>query len=324
MKKILVVLAALTGCAQAPSQQSVDAHVAEAKRLAGSDLAILLPLCQPASPVRPPQAQVDAGILKQIMRPVPAPFRAFDNLYFVGGAWSSAWAITTPAGIIVLDALNNEKEAEIVIDGGMRKVGLDPAQMRYVIVSHAHGDHYGGADYLVRKYRPRVVLSDIDWVQTETKLEFNSPHWGPVPKRDIAVKDGDQISLGGTHVTTYITPGHTLGTVTSVFDVRSGGRTHKVMLWGGTAFNFGRDLPRLDAYYESTRKMARIAEEQGIDVLISNHAGWDGALEKFAALQKSPGGPNPFVIGTPNVVRAMNVMGECALAQKDRYLLMKD
>ena len=306
---------------QAPSQATVDAHVAEAKRLAGADLTALLGLCQPAPASRPPQAAVDAGIAKNIARPAPAPGKAFDNLYFVGAAWVSAWAIKTPEGIILIDALNNGKEAESLIDGGLKKLGMDPAAIKYVIVTHAHGDHYGGAQYLVSKYKPRIVMSELDWVQTETKLEFDSPsNWDPAPKRDVSVKDGDQVTLGGESVTINITPGHTLGTITPTFDVTSGGRKHRVLLWGGTAFNFGNNIPRMNSYIEATQRMAKVAQEQGIDVMLSNHAGYDGTIPKLEAMKKDPAA-NPFVIGTPAVVRGLQVMGECAQAQRDRYLL---
>src|SRR5262245_31051877 len=291
MKRILVASAFLASTSvfaqTAPSQATVDAHVAEAKRLAGSDLGALMVLCTPAPASRPPQAAVDASILKNILRPAPAPGKAFDNLYFVGGAWASAWALTTPEGIILIDALNNEDEAKALIDGGMRKLGLDPARIKYVIVTHAHGDHYGGAEYLIKNFKPRIVMSEPDWVQTETKLEFNSPHWGPVPKRDLSVKDGDRISLGGASVTINVTPGHTLGTITPSFEVPFGVKTHKVIIWGGTAFNFGNNVPRMDTYIEATRRMAKMAQEQGIDVMLSNHAGYDGTIAKLDALAKS-------------------------------------
>jgi len=102
----------------------------------------MLVLCKPAPVARPPQDLVDKGIAAQIARPAPAPGQAFENLYFVGGAWASAWALKTSDGIILIDALNNATEAEALIDGGLRKLKLDPAQIRYVIVTHGHGDHY--------------------------------------------------------------------------------------------------------------------------------------------------------------------------------------
>ena len=328
--KLLAAALALgaASCAQIPpaSQETISSYVSEAERLAGNDLKPLLVLCKPAPATRPPQALVDKLLAAMIARPAPEPGRAFDNLYFVGAAWVSAWAIKTSQGVILIDALNNEEEAERVLDRGMRTVGLDPSTIKYIVVTHAHGDHYGGVEYLVPRYRSAVVASEIDWQQLEGKLEFNSPLWGPVPKydaaRDLRVKDGDKVTLGDTSVTTYITPGHTLGTITPVFDVKEGGRTHKALLWGGTAFNFGKDVPRLQSYIDATERMARIAKAWDIDVMLSNHGGYDGTVEKLGAIRKGAA-QNPFVIGNDAVVRSLHVMGECAKAQRDRFILEK-
>ena len=317
-----LVAAILSACAQPASQSTIAAHVAAATQAAGTDLKPLLTLCTPARPTRPTQAEADRGIAALINKPAPPPAQAFDNLYYVGADWVSAWAIKTSEGIILIDALNNEAEAATLIDGGMRKLGLDPAQIRYVIVTHGHGDHYGGAQYLAQKYKPRLVMSEADWKMTETQLEFTTPLWGAPPRRDMAVNDGDRITLGDTTVTLYLTPGHTMGTITPVFDVTSGGRRYRAMLWGGTAFNFGKDIPRLDSYIEATRRMGTVAKDQKIEVFLSNHSGYDGALPKLAALrQQPPVQPNPFVIGNEAVLRGLMVMNECARAQRDRFSL---
>lgn len=310
----------LVALAQAPSDATVAKHVAEATRLAREDLKPLLALCKPAPAKRPAQADVDHYIATQIARPAPEPGQAFDNLYFVGGAWVSAWALTTSEGIILIDALDNEAEAAALIEGGFKKLGLDPAQIKYIVVTHAHGDHYGGAPYLAGKYKARVVMSEADWRQTETQLEFNSPHWGPVPKRDISVVDGERLRLGDTTVTLNVTPGHTLGTLTPVFEVRSGGQAHRALLWGGTAFNFGKDIPRLEMYIAATQRMAKQAHVLPVDVMISNHSGYDGTPAKLETRRKDPAS-NPFVIGTEAVERGLLAMGECAMAQRDRFLL---
>lgn len=331
MKLALGSLAAAALCApsyaQTPpaSQETISIHVAAAERLAGDDLKALLGLCKPASAGRPSQAVVDKLLAAMIARAAPEPGKAFDNLYFVGGAWASAWALRGSEGVILIDALNNGPEAERLIDGGMKKLGMDPAQIKLVLVTHAHGDHYGGLEYLAR-YNPGIAMSEIDWRQAEGKLEFNSSHWGPPPRfdaaRDRKLQDGETLSLGDVAVTAYVTPGHTLGTVTPVFEVKSATGPHKVLLWGGTAFNFGKDIPRLESYIAAAERMARLAREQGIDVMISNHAGYDGSIEKLAALRRGPAG-NPFVIGTDAVVRGLNVMSACAKAQRDRFLLEK-
>ncbi|CAA2099259.1 MBL fold metallo-hydrolase [Variovorax paradoxus] len=308
--------------AQAPTDATVAAHVAAARRAAGSDLGAMLTLCKPAPDARPQQAELDRSLTALINKPAPPPGKAFDNLYFVGADWVSAWAVKTSDGIILIDALNNQAEAAALIEGGMRRLGLDPAQIKYVLVTHGHGDHYGGAPYLAQKYRARVVMSEADWTMTETRLEFATPIWGAPPKRDIAVKDGDRLTLGDTTLTLYVTPGHTAGTISPVFDVSEGGRRHRAMLWGGTGFNFGKDVPRLDSYIDATRRMGTLVSAQKVDVMLSNHSNFDGSQAKLAALRQQPAvQPNPFVMGTPTVERALTVMNECAQAQRDRFAM---
>ena len=65
------------------------------------------------------------------------PAKVFDNLYFVGGKLHSSWALTTKDGIILIDTIYPYNSEELII-GGMKKVGLDPKQIKYVIISHAH------------------------------------------------------------------------------------------------------------------------------------------------------------------------------------------
>jgi metallo-beta-lactamase class B len=309
-----------TPASQAAANQRAAAHVAAATQAAGSDMQALTVLCKPTPAVRASHAEVERGVANQIARPAPPPGQAFDNLYFVGAAWVSAWALKTSDGIILIDALNNAQEASTLIEGGMHRLGLNPADIKYIIVTYAHGDHYGGVNYLVQRYHPRVVMSEADWAMTEGKLEFESSQWGPVPKRDIAAKDGDVITLGDAQVTLYVTPGHTAGTLSPVFDVKSAGDAHRALLWGGTAFNFGKDLPRLDSYIDATNRMKRIVDQRHIDVMLSNHSGYDGTIPKLARMAgQAPAQDNPFVLGTPAVERSLTVMNECAQATRERF-----
>ncbi len=321
------VLVSLLACTSTPAppatQGTVDQFVAQAKQIADEDLKFLMPVCNPQPAVRAaPSAAMDESLAKLISRPPPAPGQAFDNLYYVGSAWVSAWVLKTSEGLILIDALNNTKEAAELIEGGMRRLGLDPAQIRYVLVTHGHGDHYGGAQMIADRYRARVVASEIDWKMMETGLEFDSKVWDRPPKRDIAVHDGGTLTLGDTTIRFVVTPGHTLGTISPVFDVRHGGKVHKAMIWGGTSFNFGRDMLRLDGYIAQTERMRKLAAEWGIDVPLSNHPSYDGTVAKLKARASSAGNPNavnPFVSGQPVVDRAMRVLNSCARAQRARF-----
>ena len=141
---------------------------------------------------------------------------------------------------------------------------------------------------------------------------------GPPAQRDIAVKDGDTLELGDTTITFHVTPGHTLGTLSPCSTSPRPGPT---MIWGGTAFNFGRDLDRLDSYIAPTERMRQLAAQWGIDVPLSNHPGFDGTVAKLKARATASKGANPFISGQPVVDRAMRVLNTCARAQKARFLL---
>ncbi|MCZ8314308.1 MBL fold metallo-hydrolase [Phreatobacter sp.] len=296
---------------------AVQRHLAAARAAAGDDLLANLRLSEIVAPT--PGARPMSP--DELMRlPAPPPGKAFDNLFFVGSRWVSAWALVTSEGIILIDAMDNDDEAEHIVDAGMRRLGLDPAAIKMVIVTHGHGDHYGGVGYLKRRYAPRIVASSLDWTMMETQLEFDRPDWGRPPQRDMAVEDGSVLRLGDTSVAVILTPGHTMGTISLAFDVRDGARTHRALLWGGTAFNFGRRpdrLVRLQAYIDGTARVRDRAGREGMDVFISNHPIYDEAVDKLARMGE--GRPNPFVIGTAATQRALTVMHECARATMEAW-----
>jgi len=191
----------------------------------------------------------------------------------------------------------------------MKKLGLDPAQIKYVMVSHGHLDHAGGAKFLQEKFGAHLLMSAADY----DLLDRDNPSWKP--KRDMVVTDGQQLTLGDTTVTFYITPGHTEGTVSTIFPVRDGNQRHVVAEWGGTLFNFGPIRPRLQAYAASAERFKQLAAKAGADVILSNHTVYDGSKTKLPAVRaRQPGQPHPYVIGADLVQRYLTTVGECAQA----------
>ena len=244
------------------------------------------------------------------------PLKVFDNLYFVGTGRVSSWAITTSEGIILIDALNNNAQAEKYIDKGLRVLGLNPADIKYLIVTHGHGDHYGGQEYLVSRFKTRVVMSEIEWQELAkpSQLVF-SPRWGAAPKRDIAVKDADTLTLGDTTLKLFVTPSHTPGTLSLMFKVFDKNTAHNVVLWGGTGLNFGPNKPQLLAYSQSAERIREIALENNVDILLSNHPGRDRSKQKMQQLlQRQAKQPHPFVIGKKTVSEGFEVLRDCTLA----------
>ena len=74
------------------------------------------------------------------------PFRIFGNLYFVGNLYVSSHVIDTGEGLILLDS--NYPQCVYLVTEGMRKLGLDPADIKYIIHSIALLDCALFLDYL--------------------------------------------------------------------------------------------------------------------------------------------------------------------------------
>jgi len=331
---IVTPLAALAFTAAASgqtAQSDIDAHIATAKMAAGLDFrGTFVNLCFPGGfppgAGLPPMGRGAAGLLTP--RPAPdrgtwyaAPYKVFDNLYWLGSRQFSSWALKTSAGIVIIDTNFAWAIQPEVIDG-MTKLGLNPKDVKYVIISHAHGDHDQGAALLQSRYGAHVVMGTPDWEDT---LKRAPDVAGGVPRRgadDISVgPEGKTLTVGDTTIQIVFTPGHTVGTLSYVFPVKDHGKKVMVAYSGGTLTGaFGADGKRWDEYIASQKRIADAAKVAGATVLISNHSEYDGAYTKarLVAAKREVGEDNPFVVGADGVQRYFTVMEECATASKLR------
>ena len=313
----LAIMAGL-GAADALAQpaNTVDAHLAAAKAAAGFDFAgTLVRLC--VAPQTAPGRDVAPGPAPDRATWVTEPAKVFDNLYFVGTKFHSAWALTSSDGIILIDTLYEYASEEAIV-GGLKKLGLDPAAVKYVIISHAHGDHVGGAKLMQERFGARIVMGGPDWDAIEKSV---NQYPNGRPKRDIVAADDQQITLGDASVALVLTPGHTPGTLSMLFEVKDGGRPLMVAYSGGTAFNFVNDVPHFDTYIASQRKMAERAGIRNATVLMSNHSEFDNAVTKIKTLAaRKAGEPHPFELGREAVQRYFKVTDECAQVARLKLL----
>ena len=303
-----VVCAATAAHAQSRSPDA-ERHIAAARAAAGEHLSMVDRLCPSpgaAGPARGNRTAPTGAPARESWHAEPA--KVFDNLYFVGMTEFSAWAVTTSEGIIVIDPVFDYSVEDEVVQG-LTKLGLDPETIEYVLISHGHLDHAGGAKLLQERYGARVLLTKADW----DLLDRDNPAWKP--SRDIEITDGQKLTLGDTTLTIYFTPGHTNGTVSTLIPVRDGTNRHVAALWGGTLFNFGPDAARFAAYAASALKFRDLAAAAGADVLLSNHTDYDGTKEKLPQLAaRAANEPHPYVVGGESIRRYLTVANECAQA----------
>src|SRR5436305_13880200 len=208
------------------------------------------------------------------------PKKAFDDLYWMCTPSRSTWALTTSDGIILYDT-QGVYDAEDVIVGGLKKLGLDPAKVKYVIVSHAHQNEVGGTKLMQERYGAHIVMGAGDWALVDQSV--NGFPKGK-PKHDIVATDGMKITLGGRMVTIYLTPGHTPGAISGIFQVHDRGKALTIAYSGGTEFNFVNDVPHFDTYLASVRKFAGIAAAAGATIIMGNQSQFDNAVPKLRML----------------------------------------
>ncbi len=300
---------------QTPPTPSVDSLVSAAKIAAGLDWpGTFLRLCVVPPPAAPGVAPAPAGPpARDTWHAEPA--KVADNLYFIGTRIHSAWALVGSQGIIVLEALYDYAAPDEIADG-MRKLGLDISKVKYVIISHAHGDHDGGAKFLQDKMpAAHLVYGGPDW----DAVDKSTNHSGGKPKHDTVAADGMKFSVGDASVQIVTTPGHTPGTISFLFEVKDNGKPLRIAYVGGTAIPFNGTAAYYDGYIASERKMAKAASDFGATALLSNHTEFDNAFYKaHTAANRKPGEPNPFDVGKAAVGRYFTTVEDCATAAKVR------
>src|SRR5438034_5118999 len=133
---------------QLAASPQAQAIIANAKKIAGTDLAReVAQFCT-----------WNAGADVPARNPSFGTVQVFDNLYYAGTGSVGALLIKTSAGIILWDTLDTEEEAKTILEPGMRKFGMDPSEIKYLIIGHAHNDHTGGGEYLQRTYNPTIPM----------------------------------------------------------------------------------------------------------------------------------------------------------------------
>jgi len=228
------------------------------------------------------------------------PTRIFDNLSMIGDNLVCCFLLETGDGLVLLDSMWPENEE--YIEDCIRKLGCDPAELKNLIITHGHLDHFGSAWYFQKKYGTKIWIGENDrkYASPEYEMYRESP-----PGKDFSyltcridetLTDGQCLDFGGTRIHCFETPGHTPGCMSLVFQVFDEGRPHMASLWGGTGLpqclEWRKDL------LASCDRFAAVGLQYGCDAAISTHPFVDNGYERLQVLQHIVDGvANPFVLG---------------------------
>ena len=315
--------------------QTAEAHVAAAKAASSPKTANPKPwqkfdalfrlICSQPRPNARPQ-KVGPGESDELAKTVATPreqwyvppAKVFDNLFYIGTKSESTWALTTSAGIILLNTNFDWVTPELLNE--LKTFNLDPANIKYVIVLRSHSDQAWGINE-VKKVAPaaRVIMSAIDW---DLLAKDNTPA-RLKPTKDMVASDGQKVTLGDTTVTLYATPTSTPGNYSAIFPLKDGNERHVGGMIGGDYMRIVQegiqmfpDMKTMSTtYIASSKRYKEISEKAGVDAIIHTHAEYDGTFEKIEALHsRKPGEPHPFV-SKDDVERFNTLHIECGEAQ---------
>jgi metallo-beta-lactamase class B len=296
-----------------PDNPQSLAHIEAAKKLTGSDPWLLSPY----------NFYCVAGKARGNSPTAPElePVKLFDNVYAVGNSEATVYAITTSQGIILIDSGYTDR-VETVVVAGLKKLGLDPASVKYILLGHGHADHFGGAQYFQEHYRTKVGAGAADWdlmyPANPTANQANSNQSRPT--RDLVLAEGQPVRLGDVTVTPIAIPGHTPGSLAYIFPAKEGRRTYSVGLFGGTILTADRiTTPGLKQYVQSITHYLEVAKKLKVDVELQNHPLFDMTPERLMRLKmRKSGEPHPFMTGTDRYVAFWSVVSECIQAEVAR------
>lgn len=185
---------------------------------------------------------------------------------------------------------DSETNQGMVIDPGcytpaMKKELRNLTELKYIILTHAHGDHMGALNAIRKDYPDAVLVAGAKEKKLLLDAENNgSMEFSPEPvstEADRYVSEGDSVTLGSIKFTFMETPGHTQGGICICGDGK--------IFTGDTLFF--RSIGRTDLYSgnmeqmrKSLQKLMRLPDE--IQVLPGHGPGTSIGAEKKG---------NPFV-----------------------------
>ncbi|MBQ9911172.1 MAG: MBL fold metallo-hydrolase [Lachnospiraceae bacterium] len=245
-----------------------------------------------------------------------APFRIYGNLYYVGDRKACMHLIDTGEGLVLID-MGFPHTYPLLLDSIFR-LGFDPIDVRYVLLTHGHFDHIGALSAFQASYGCRTGISRIDAENLKSKEDYAlkaltepvTPLFSVPDSFDLLFEDGDTFTLGSLKMELKIVPGHTPGVLGFFFDAVGPEGPKRCGLIGGVGlssihpwymdrFGFPKDLPE-----KMLKKVLELKRER-VDIHLGNHPPNNRTIEKREEMMKRqarlpegadlPAKDNPFI-----------------------------
>lgn len=254
------------------------------------------------------------------------PAWLFDDVCYIGRRVVGVFAVATSEGIVLIDSMDPTDADERHIIPGMEQLGLNPADIKWIILTHGHFDHFAGARRLQKRFGCKVCMGQIDaafMVSSDSMLPLNSLEY---PHIDFYLEDRRPLTVGGHTFVPVLTPGHTPGCMSLIFNCHDNGQEHWVSLWGGSGlprpvFPLSQRMKDSCDYANAALQFKLISDEYSCDVVLGVHPHRCSLFEKLEQLKKrADGQPNPFVVGPEGVKENLHQRAAEALELAGRLI----
>lgn len=220
------------------------------------------------------------------------PFCIKGNLYFVGAAQNSCHLIDTGEGLVLLDVPPTEYLPFVI--NNIWKIEFNPEDIKLIVVSHAHTDHYGSINAIRTFTNAKVCISKVDAEDMAKKplvYEQFDAEFGPYNESftpDFTLEDGQIIEIGNTQIRCVLIPGHTLGTMAHFWDCHDGDKIYKVGIYGGAGFLTIQDSMLERFQFPTSLRDDFLASidkvwDEPVDIMLGNHPFHNDTWKKRAA-----------------------------------------
>ncbi len=237
------------------------------------------------------------------------PIRIHGNTYLVGFAGLNVALIDSGDGLILIDGAVPQAVREI--QANIRRLGLRPEDIRYILSTEPHLDHAGGIAALARDSGATVVASAAATeVLRRGRSGPDDPQAAwlddfPPVQRLRALADGETLRLGNVEIVARATPGHTPGSMSwswrSCDNEACLGIVFAASLNPLAAEPYRFSDPRNASALAAFRETFARVRAMPCDILLTPHHGQSGGEQKLARLRDGQR-PNPFV--DPSACRA--------------------
>ena len=232
------------------------------------------------------------------------PFRIFGNVWYVGDSWVCVHLIDTGDSLLLIDSGNCGATAMLI--QAIWEAGFNPADVKWIIHSHGHLDHIGGAMFFKRMFGTKLYLGEPDarmfrerpWISA---IQETNDDCDMLFEPDYEIKEGDVLTFGNTTMSFCLVPGHTDGCIAAFFDAHDGDRTVRCGYYGGFGFNTLQkdylieigdpEFKTREIYLQSLAKV----RGQKVELFLGNHCINNDTLGRRQKQIENPDGPNPFL-----------------------------